>query len=164
MQPVSCSVQPLPVDPDGRNARREAAGPTLRSLAILHRSTAVHIPVRGPAVRHGFPSSTIRPVLDDDYPVGIVDRRQSVGDDKGGPVLHQVFQGLLDLSFRFGVKGRGGLVENQDRRVLQDRPGDGDPLAFAAGEPGAAFADDGIETLRQIVDEIEGMGRLRGVA
>lgn len=39
----------------------------------------------------------------------------------------------------------GGLVEDDDALAGQQQPGDGQPLAFAAGEPVSAFADDGVE-------------------
>ena len=39
---------------------------------------------------------------------------------------------------------RGRLVEHQDRRVLQDHPGQRDALALAAGELDAALAEVGV--------------------
>ena len=56
--------------------------------------------------------------------------------------LHQVLG--------FGVERGGRLVEDQDRRVLQDRARDGDALALPAGEQRAALADHGVEALRQV--------------
>ena len=52
---------------------------------------------------------------------------------------------------------RGRLVEDQDGRILQDRAGDGDPLALAAGELGAPFADDGVQAIRHLFDELHGV-------
>ena len=43
----------------------------------------------------------------------------------------------------------GRLVEDQDRRVLEDRPGDRQPLPLAARERRAALADDRVVALRQ---------------
>jgi hypothetical protein len=40
----------------------------------------------------------------------------------------------LDQALGLGVERGGGLVEDQDRRVLQQRTGDGEALALAAGE------------------------------
>ncbi len=80
----------------------------------------------------------MRALLDDgarvehDQPVQRRDRRQSVGDGDHGASLHQAFERLLDRRLRLGVERRGGFVEHQDRRVLQDHPGDGDALALAA--------------------------------
>ena len=50
------------------------------------------------------------------------------------------------LSLRHGVERAGRLVENQDARILQDRPRDGDPLPLACGEPIAAFSDHACRT------------------
>ena len=66
--------------------------------------------------------------------IGIDDRRKTMGDDERGAVCHQPFQRGLDLPFRLGVEGRGRLVEQQDRRVAQHGPGDGQALPLAAGE------------------------------
>ena len=35
-----------------------------------------------------------------------------------------------------------GFVEDEDRRVLQERPSDGEPLFLAAGEVDAALGDE----------------------
>src|SRR5690242_20889067 len=48
---------------------------------------------------------------------------------------------VLHQQLRLGVQRRGGFVEDQDRRVLQQRARDGQPLALPAGEPLAALAD-----------------------
>ena len=59
----------------------------------------------------------------------------------------------------FGIEHRGGFVQHQDRRVLQQGAGQRDALALAAGEPDALVADHGVIALRQAADEIV---RLRG--
>ena len=56
------------------------------------------------------------------YLVRMLYRGQTVGDDYGGTVLHQVGEGILHQSLAFGIQSRGGLVQNQNRRV---------PLAMA---------------------------------
>ena len=47
------------------------------------------------------------------------------------------------------VDRRRRLVEDQDRRVLEERARDGDALALAAGELRAALAELGLVALRQ---------------
>ena len=66
---------------------------------------------------------------------------------------HQRVERGLHRALALGVEGGGGLVEEQDRRVLQDGAGDGDALALAAGERHAALADHGGVALRQGADE-----------
>ena len=46
------------------------------------------------------------------------------------------------------------LVEQKQRRVLEERPRDGDALTLAAGKPHAAFADQRAHAVRQILDEV----------
>ena len=48
----------------------------------------------------------------------------------------------------------GRLVEHDDRRVLQQQPGDRQALLLAAGQAVAAIADDGVETVGQLRDEV----------
>ena len=90
--------------------------------------------------------------------VGIAHGGEPVGDHQHGPVLHQAIDRLLDQSLRFGVEGAGGLVEDQDRRVAQQCPGDRDPLALSAGQTGAPLAQDGVVPLGELTDEL---GRVR---
>ena len=77
-----------------------------------------------------------------------------MGDDHGGASLHQPLQGVLNLALVFRVERGGRLVEQEDRRVLQEGAGDGDPLALAAGEPRARLADGGVVALGQVKDEL----------
>jgi hypothetical protein len=59
----------------------------------------------------------------------------------------------LHLALGFGVERGGRLVEDDDRCVLQDRPGDADALALAAGKLGAPVADQRVVAVGQVVDE-----------
>ena len=45
------------------------------------------------------------------------------------------------------VERAGRFIENEDRRVLQQRAGDGETLALAAGQQPAALADRRFEAL-----------------
>ena len=57
-----------------------------------------------------------------------------MGDHQGGAALHERLKGLLHPGLGGRVKGAGGLVEDEDRRVLEDDAGNGQPLAFAAAQ------------------------------
>jgi hypothetical protein len=74
----------------------------------------------------------------------------------------QVVERLLDFLLGLGIDRRGGLVEDQDARVDQQRAGDGDALALAARQALAAFADQRIVAVRQAQDEVVGMGGAGG--
>src|SRR5437660_8203873 len=72
--------------------------------------------------------------------IRMLDRREPVRDDEDGAVRHQPVDGLLHQPLRFGIQRARRLVENQNRRIAQQRPRDRDALALAAAEPRAAFA------------------------
>ena len=57
-------------------------------------------------------------------------------------------------SSELGIERGCGFVEQKQRRVLEERPRDGDALALAAGEPHAAVADQRAHAVRQILDEV----------
>jgi hypothetical protein len=64
----------------------------------------------------------------------------------------------MTASFRSGIQTSGGLVENQDRSVADDRTGNGDALALPAGQCHAAFAEHGVIPFRHFVDELMRIG------
>ena len=65
---------------------------------------------------------------------------------------------LLDQPLRLVVERARGLVEEQDRRVLEDGPGDRHALALAARQAHPAVADDRVVALGQGADEVVGVG------
>jgi hypothetical protein len=89
-------------------------------------------------------------------PVRILDGRQPVGDHERGASFEEALDGLLDQYLALRIQGAGGFVENQNLRIPQDGPGNGDPLALAAGQLGAPLADDRIVAVGQLSDEIMG--------
>ena len=105
------------------------------------------------------PHLTDLSLLDHDNPVRIPHGREPVGYDECGAPVEQCLQRLLDEPLGFAVERGGGLVENQNGRVLEQRPGNGDPLPLAAGKSSAPFPDDGVIAIRQIQDEVMGMRR-----
>ena len=73
-------------------------------------------------------------LLHDQDAVGVSDRIETMGDDDGGAADEQAIQGILDEAFALGVEVGGGLVEDEQGRVRQHGPGDGDALTLTAGE------------------------------
>ncbi len=67
----------------------------------------------------------------------------------------------LDQPFALGVEVAGGFVEDEDSRVGQNGPGDGDPLPLSAAEFDAPFADDRVIAVRQLLDELRRHWRSR---
>ena len=74
-----------------------------------------------------------------------------------------VLERALDRGLGLVVDGRGGLVEHQDRRVAQDRPGDRQPLALPARELLAPLADDRVVALGERRDEVVRLGEAGGL-
>ena len=62
-----------------------------------------------------------------------------------------------------GVQRAGRLVQDQDRRVLQQRAGDRQALALAAGQRRAALADHRVVALRLAHDEVVRFGHAAGL-
>ena len=87
-----------------------------------------------------LPVSAIAPGLHDDDPVRVAHRREAVRDDEGGAAAHQARMAPLDEALGFRIERARRLVEEQDRRVLEEGAGERDALALAAGEPAAAGA------------------------
>ena len=86
--------------------------------------------------------------------VGADDGRQAVGDDDGRAVRGDAVERRLDRFLGAAVERAGGLVEDQDRRVLQQRAGDRHALLLAARELQPALADHRFIALRQRGDEV----------
>ena len=89
--------------------------------------------------------------------VGELDGAEAVGDDDGGAALGEFAQGGLDLLLGLGVDLTGGLIEDEDRRVAVNRPGDGQSLSLAAGERRASFAEDCVVAAGDVADELIGV-------
>src|SRR6185312_16986004 len=72
------------------------------------------------------------------------DGGEAMGDDERGAAAEQMGQALLNQRFGFGIEAAGGLVQNQDGRVGEQRARDREALALSAGEFDAALAHDGV--------------------
>ena len=88
-------------------------------------------------------------VLDHKNGVGMHDGVQAVRDHDRGPIAAQVLDRFLHLLFGFRIECGGGLVQQDDRRVFDERARHGDALALPAGELGAVLAHRGIVAERK---------------
>jgi len=93
------------------------------------------------------------PLIENEDQVTVPDRRQTMGDDHRRSSLFDRLHVLLDDFFRLVIQGRRRFVENQQARVGDQSPGNGDPLPLPPRQRGTAFADFGIVTSRQLGDE-----------
>src|SRR5262245_43132424 len=102
--------------------------------------------------------------MKDDNAIQVRDRGEPVCDYDRGPSLHQLFNARLNLTFGNRVKARRCLIEKKDRRIFQERTGDGHTLTLSAGKLHAAFADKRIVSIWQRLDEFMCVRAARGVA
>src|SRR5690606_11839596 len=82
----------------------------------------------------------------------------AVGDDEHAGGLGGALEPGEDLRFDLGVDGAGGVVEDEQAGVAGEGAGEGDPLALAAGEAGAALAEFGVQAVLEVADELVGPG------
>ena len=101
-------------------------------------------------------------LVHEDDAVGVAHGGEPVRDDEGGAAIAQLVDRQLDALLGFDVERAGRFVEHQDRRILEDRAGDGDALALAAGKLRAALADHRIVARAFRQDEVVRRGRHRG--
>ena len=60
--------------------------------------------------------------------VGVNDLRDAVGDDDDGAILLDGVDAVLDLLGGDGIEAGGGLIEEDDGRILDEHAGNGDAL------------------------------------
>ena len=71
--------------------------------------------------------------------------------------------GSGNIQFVLRVGGGRGLVQNQDRAVLEQSPGDGNALLLAAAEVHAFLTDLRVVTVVERLDEVVRLRQLRGL-
>ena len=84
-----------------------------------------------------------------------------MSDQQHGFALDPALQFLPQNVFAAVVHGAGRFVEQQDRRVEQQGPGQQYGLALTAGEQLSAFADGPIKTLRVLTGQLGDTGQFR---
>ncbi len=82
-----------------------------------------------------------------------------MGDQQRGASRHDPPQGGVDLLLHPGVDRAGGVVEDQDAGIGDQRPGQRHPLALAARQAEAALAHGRLVALGQGGDELVGLRR-----
>lgn len=87
----------------------------------------------------------------DSVGVGQYARPVRDAEDRQIFLLLERLQHVGDFALGLFVQIRCDLVENQDLTAVQQRLGDGQPLALPAGELNAVFADFLVQAVRQLV-------------
>ena len=144
----------LPLDAACASGRRCRAAPSRRSRGRAASSRAARRGCRGRATRPSS-STTISSAS------AIVERRWAMMNVVRPAITSASAQ--LDLALGGRVDRRGGVVEDQDARVGEDRAGDREALALAAGDGQAALADARVVAVREPLDEVVRLGAARRV-
>ena len=92
-------------------------------------------------------------VLQHDDQVGVLHGSHALGDNQLGRFGDEGAETRADLRVRPGVHRAGAVVENQDLRLFQQRPGDAQPLLLAAGYVRSALFDPGVVFVGEILDK-----------
>lgn len=99
-------------------------------------------------------------LLHDTNDICILDGRETMcnTDDSLVACFDELIDSLLNEVFTLGVKGRSGLIEQQELRLSNQGSGDGDSLFLSTGELYTSLTNKCIETfweLRFVLNEIE---------
>ena len=87
-----------------------------------------------------------------------------MGDDHDGTAADEFFQDFLDQLLALQIDLAGGLIEDQDGRIAENRAGQGNPLPLPAGDLAPLGTDDGVVAVGQFVlDEAVRVGLIGGV-
>ena len=78
-----------------------------------------------------------------------------MGDHEGRPPGQRRRQGFLHGGFVLAVQVAGGLVQDHDGGVLQQHPGDGQPLLLPARQAVTPLAHQRVEAQRQTLDHVQ---------
>ena len=71
-------------------------------------------------------------LLEHDNVVCVSNRGETVSDHERSPPLDEAAKCLVDQLFVDGVEVRGGLVKDEDRRILEQCSGDGESLPLSS--------------------------------
>ena len=93
-------------------------------------------------------------MIEHDDMVGMDHSREAMGDDDCRSILHDPGQRFLHAGFRLVVESRGRFVQHEDRRIADNSACDRKPLALAARQGDAVFADQRVVAVYLRTDEI----------
>ena len=90
------------------------------------------------------------PAIEHHDPVGQMQRRLTVRDQQRRATGHDTAERVVHRRLDPRVDRAGGVVEDEDARVVEDRSRERDPLALTARQGQAALADRGVVSARQL--------------
>ena len=84
------------------------------------------------------------PLFNRDDDVAVLQRANPVGDDECRPALSEPFHCFQQRSLSLHIDRTSRLVEDENRRVLQECSSNGNALALTAGKTHPAFTNKGV--------------------
>ena len=100
--------------------------------------------------------------FDDEDRVGIDKRGQPMRNDDDGAPLGDLAQVLPDDRLAVGIERAGGLVENEQSRIGDERARNGEALLLPARKIGGILLEHRLEATGKPLDEFLGAGNARG--
>src|SRR5205809_2193524 len=90
--------------------------------------------------------------------VCFANRAQAMSYNEAGAILHEALERFLNELFRGCIDACGRLIQNQNRRILQQSASDADALFFSNAQFYATLAHSGIVSIRQVGNEFMAIG------
>ena len=103
-------------------------------------------------------------VVKDQDQVRVLYRRHALGDDDLRGLGDEAAESRPDQGIGMRIHRAGGIVQDQDLRLLQQGPRDAEPLPLASGDIGPALLDVGIVLLREALDKLFRLGKPAGLS
>lgn len=95
--------------------------------------------------------------------VGVLDAGDALCNDDFGCAGNFPGKSRTDSGIGSGIHGGSGVIQNQHLGMLEQSPGDAQPLLLTAGDIGTAPLDTGMIAVGQPINEFIGTGGLTGL-
>ena len=96
-------------------------------------------------------------MVEDHDDVGVLDGGKAMSNNEDGASFHEGIHAALYEGFGAGVDGRGGFVENHDRRIADGGTSNGEQLALSLGKTSPIARKHGIVAMWQHANETVGV-------
>ncbi|MNJ61130.1 hypothetical protein D3C77_569030 [compost metagenome] len=92
--------------------------------------------------------------------IRILNRRQTVGNNKACSPLHELIHCFLDINFRPRIHAARCFIQNKNSRIGENSPGNRQQLLLALRNVGGLLIQDRIVAVGQRTDEVIRLRRL----
>src|SRR6185369_2451009 len=99
-------------------------------------------------------------VIEHEDPICPSDLGQAMCNEQGGTALQHTLDRALDLVLCGAVDGAGGVVQDQNARIREQGPSDGDPLTLATGKGDSALTHYRFVAVGETLDKVMRLSRL----